>query len=137
MAVMGRVRPGDAKAIELPGPNPLEPDVPDVARLVPNRIEDDAPGRCRVFCTVEQVEPDASGVPAEDGKVHPGATEVRPQGKRRARSDGLHLAHGEETFQFIKLFVARRLSGHPTSEGQLAYRCLPSARQSIRGCECG
>ena len=91
MPVMGRVRSGDAKAIELPGPNPFEPDVPDVARLVPRRVEDDAAGWRGVLGTIEQVEANASRVPAEDGEVDAVSSHVSAERQRTARSDGLHL----------------------------------------------
>ena len=112
VAVMGRVRSGDAKAIELPRPNPFEPNVPDVTRLVSRRVEDDGAGRRGVLGTVEQVEADAGRVPAEDGEVDAVTSHVSPERKRRAGADGLNLAQLEQTFELVELVGVSRVPGH-------------------------
>ena len=81
MPFVGSVRSGNAIPVELAGPDSLHPDVPDVAGLVPGRVEDDAPGRHGILGMVEEVEADAGGVAAEDREVDAVAPQVRPKGK--------------------------------------------------------
>ena len=118
MPLMWRVRPGDAKAVKLPGTDPFEPDVPDIARFVPRWVEDDGARRRIVFGTIEQVEADARCVPAEDGEVDAVPSHVRSKGNRRTRSDGLNLTQLEQPFQFVELLGASRFFGHRQDAGQ-------------------
>ena len=122
MPVVGRVGSSKAKAIELAGLDPFEPDVPDVARPVSCRIENDAPGRRGVFGAVEEVETDARRVPAEDREVDTVGSQVGAERQRSARSDRLNLAQREQTLQLVKLLVAERLSHHDRDDRQLAYQ---------------
>ena len=112
MPLVRRVRSGDAKPVELAGPDPLQPDVPDVAGLVPGRIEDDAPGRHGVLGTGEEVEADAGGVPAEDGEVDAIPARMGAEGQGHARADGLNLAQLQEALELGELLRARVWSGH-------------------------
>ena len=107
MPLVGSVRSGDAKPVELAGPDPFQPHVPDVAGLVPGGVEDDAPGRHGILGVVEEVEADADGVPAEDREIDAVAPCVRARGEGHARADGLDLAQAQQPLQLGQLLRAR------------------------------
>ena len=107
MPFMRRVRSGDAKSVELAGPDPLQPHVPDVAGLVPGRVEEDAPGGHGILGIGKEVEADAGGVPAEDREVDAIPARMGPEGQGHARADGLNLAQTQQAFELGKLLRAR------------------------------
>ena len=124
----GSVRSGDAKPVELARLDPLQPHVPDIAGLVPGRVEDDAPGRHGILGVVEEVEADASGVPAEDREVDAIAPQVRPKGKGHARADGLDFAQAQQPLQLGQLLRAR---GARAGNSELAWILHVGRRQRI------
>ena len=88
--------------------------MPDIAGLVPGRIEDDAPDRRGILRVVEEVKADADGVPAEERKVDAIAPWVRPKGQWHARTDGLDLAQTHQPLELGQLLRARGIwAGNP------------------------
>ena len=86
--------------------------MPDVAGLVPGRVEDDAPGRHGILGIGKEIEADAGGVPAEDGEVDAIPARMGAEWQGHARADGLNLAQTQEPFEFGKLLRARVWSWH-------------------------
>jgi hypothetical protein len=133
MPVLGRIWSGNPKSIELPRLNPFEPDVPDIARLVPRLVEDDRAGWRSVLSPVEQIEADAGRVPTEDGEVDAVCSCMGAKGKRRTRPNRLHFALLEETFELVELLSASRCRGHRwrMRNSHACYRSAPVAQAGV------
>src|SRR5450755_3682929 len=56
---MRSVGSGETESVELSRFNPLQPNVPDVARLVPGGVEQDAPGWHGILVMIEEIEANA------------------------------------------------------------------------------
>ena len=85
MPFAGFIRAIRAVSIKLTGTDPLHPNVPDVAGAVVRRIQIDDPGGLRVFGMVEELQPNAAGVTAENSEIHPSLRILGSQRQRRAR----------------------------------------------------
>src|SRR5208282_4748966 len=79
MTVPGLIRAVHAIGIQLARLNPLDPDVPHVTSAVARRIQINHPGGYGIMRMIEQLQPNAAGVPAEECKVHSFATCIGSQ----------------------------------------------------------
>ena len=84
MSFAGLVRAIHPVGIELTGTNPFNPDVPHITRAVACGIEINHPGGHCVCGLIEQLEPNAAGVTAEQGKVDPSLGFMGSQRQRDA-----------------------------------------------------
>jgi hypothetical protein len=103
---MRSVRPGEAEAVELAGPDSFQPHMPDIARLVADSIEKDTATRRGIVDAVEEVDAGACSMAAENGKIDAVVSGAGPQGKRDAGTDGLNLAETQQPLHFVELLIS-------------------------------
>src|SRR5664279_4709066 len=82
MSFVGLVGAINAIRIKLTGTDPAYPDMPHIAGAVAGRIQLDCAGRRCVFGVVEQLQPDAAGVTAENREIDTPAEFVVSEGQR-------------------------------------------------------
>ena len=98
---MGNVGP-ETESIKLAGHDPFQPNVPDIACPVPNRVEEHTSSRHRILDVVKKVDADAGGMAAEDRKIDAVASCGRSKWKGHTRSDRLDFAKAQQTLKFIE-----------------------------------
>src|ERR1019366_6351919 len=104
---MRSVGSSKAKSVKLAGMNPLQPEVPDVARLVPCGVEQDAPCRHRILAMIKEIEANTGSVPAENREVHSSAPRTRPKRQGHTRTDGLDFTETQQSLQLVELLSPR------------------------------
>jgi hypothetical protein len=95
MSLAWSIRAGNAKPVELADANSLQPYVPDVPRLVPSGVEDDAPSRVDILRVVKEFKANTYGVTAKECEIDAVAPCMCAEGKGYARADGLDLAQAQ------------------------------------------
>jgi hypothetical protein len=78
------IRAVHAIAIELARSNSLNPDVPHVTCAVAREIEINPPGGRGIFGVVKQLQPNAAGMPAEEGEIDSSPKFMSAHGQRNA-----------------------------------------------------
>ncbi len=110
MAVLGLIRAVQPVGVELAGTYSRNPDVPHVAGAIARGIQVNHPGRHRVLRMIKQLEPNATGMTAEQREVDASRGFIRSQGQRNASSNiGL--------FGHCGRIIMQRTFGHLHSSG--------------------
>jgi hypothetical protein len=104
MSFVRHVRPSYAVTIELASLDSVQPNVPDIACLVPGGVENDAPRWYRIAGTIEKIQAHADGMAAEDRKIYAAASDVGSQRKRHSRSNRLNFTQTQQVLQLGQLF---------------------------------
>src|SRR5882672_5354614 len=116
--------------IDLPRRDAFDPDVPDVAGAVTNRIEIDAARRLRVPAIREQLQPDTPRVTAEESEVDAVHERTRAQRQRKTASDVGRFANFGQVFRQRPLGLGLAIMfGHDVP---LAVRCRRSRERTLR-----
>ncbi|MDH4088590.1 MAG: hypothetical protein OEV27_12385 [Nitrospira sp.] len=110
MAVLGLIRTIHLIGIELAGTNSFKPDVPHVTGAVARKIQLHHPGGRGIVGGIKQLQPNPTGMPAEDAEVHASATGIGPQGQRHTHANIRSLADLCQIFM-QQAFGCRQIGG--------------------------